>query len=50
VLDVWEHAWVVDYGISGREQYIKAFFENINWDIVEQRLRTSKAAHIAACV
>jgi Fe-Mn family superoxide dismutase len=50
VLDVWEHAWVVDYGVGGREVYIAAFFDNVNWEVVEQRFRTSKAGHVAACV
>lgn len=50
VLDVFEHAWVVDYGIAGRGAYIAAFFENVNWDVVEHRFRTSKAGHVIAGV
>jgi Fe-Mn family superoxide dismutase len=37
VMDVWEHAYMVDYGASGRADYIKAFFSNVNWPVVEQR-------------
>ncbi|HLF49185.1 MAG TPA: Fe-Mn family superoxide dismutase [Methylomirabilota bacterium] len=49
VVDVFEHAWVVDYGIAGREAYIAAFFENVHWEVVEQRFRTSTAGHLTAC-
>ncbi len=38
VLDVFEHAFMIDYGLK-RPDYIEAFFKNINWDAVEARLR-----------
>jgi Fe-Mn family superoxide dismutase len=41
VMDVWEHAYLLDYKPADRPKYIEAFFSNINWDIVEQRLRKS---------
>ncbi len=41
VLDVWEHAFLLDYKPSERGKYIEAFFSNINWDVVEKRLRGS---------
>ena len=37
VLDVYEHAYYVDYGPK-RAAYIDAFFENVNWDVVSRRL------------
>ena len=36
VLDSWEHAFMVDYGIK-RPDYINAFLENINWGEVSRR-------------
>ena len=36
-LDVWEHAYLADYGTAGKTQYIDAFFKNLNWSVVEQR-------------
>ena len=33
-LDVYEHAYMMDYGVA-RSDYIDAFFKNINWDSVE---------------
>jgi len=37
VLDVFEHAFMIDYGLK-RPDYIAAFFKNINWSAVEARL------------
>ncbi len=36
-LDVWEHAFLLDYGAQGKGKYIEAFFKNLNWGIVEKR-------------
>ena len=35
-LDVYEHAYVIDFG-ADRKAYIAAFFENVNWGRVEER-------------
>ncbi|MCJ7760517.1 superoxide dismutase [Candidatus Bathyarchaeota archaeon] len=40
VLDVYEHAYYTDYGPK-RVSYIDAFFENINWNVVNGRLATA---------
>jgi Fe-Mn family superoxide dismutase len=37
VMDVFEHAFFVDYG-KDRAAYIDAFMKNINWEEVEKRL------------
>lgn len=39
VMDVWEHAYVGDYKATERGKYIDAFFRNIDWRVVEQRLK-----------
>ena len=39
VMDVWEHAFLLDYKPAERPKYIEAFFSNIAWDAVEQRLK-----------
>jgi Fe-Mn family superoxide dismutase len=36
-MDVWEHAYITDYGIK-RADYITAYLQAINWDVVEKRL------------
>ena len=43
VMDVWEHAFMVDHGASGRKDYVEAFLENVNWDIVERRFEEHRA-------
>lgn len=39
VMDVWEHAYLLDYKPAERPKYIEAFFSNIDWAIVERRLQ-----------
>lgn len=36
VMDVWEHAYITQYGLD-RAKYIDAFFKTINWDVVADR-------------
>jgi Fe-Mn family superoxide dismutase len=36
-LDCWEHAFMIDFGID-KATYLKTFFENINWEVVNKRL------------
>jgi Fe-Mn family superoxide dismutase len=38
VMDVWEHAFLLDYKPSERSKYIESFFQNIDWTAVEGRL------------
>ena len=37
VMDVFEHAYMLDYGIK-KAGYIEAFFKNLNWDAVTSRM------------
>ncbi len=37
VLDTYEHAYMIDYGVR-RAPYIEAFMNNIEWDVVNERL------------
>ncbi len=38
IMDVFEHAFMLDYGLK-RTDYIGAFFKNINWRAIEARLK-----------
>jgi len=38
VMDVFEHAFMIDYGLK-RADYIETFFKNINWAVVETRIK-----------
>ncbi|MHB8710284.1 MAG: superoxide dismutase [Minisyncoccota bacterium] len=46
-LDLWEHAFMVDYVPAEKKNYIDAFFANLNWSVVEKRfdeaMKTSAA-------
>lgn len=41
VLDVYEHAYMVDYGID-RAKYLDAFLKNIDWDVVGKRFSIAR--------
>ena len=41
IMDVWEHAFLLDYKPAERPKYIEAFFSNIDWSVVDQRLKGS---------
>lgn len=34
-LDMWEHAYIYDYPTSEKKKYVEAFFENLNWEVIE---------------
>ncbi len=36
VLDVYEHAYFIDFG-ADRKSYIEIFFDNLNWQVVNQK-------------
>ena len=38
VMDVFEHAFMIDYGLK-RADYVEAFFKNIDWSVVSSRLK-----------
>ena len=42
VMDVWEHAFLLDYKPADRPKYIEAFLSNVDWDTVERRITPEK--------
>jgi Fe-Mn family superoxide dismutase len=38
IMDVFEHAYMIDYGLK-KADYIEAFFKNIDWQVVEARVK-----------
>lgn len=42
VMDVWEHAYMIDGGVGGRAAYIDAFLKNVDWPQVERRLAQAR--------
>ena len=37
-LDMWEHSFMRDYLPGQKGEYVKAFFNNLNWEVVSSRL------------
>jgi Fe-Mn family superoxide dismutase len=48
VMDVWEHAFLLDYKPAERPLYIESFFSNVDWKSVEARLEPRTTASGAA--
>lgn len=42
-LDLWEHAFMVDYKPAEKKSYVEAFLENLNWSVVEKRFDATRA-------
>jgi len=34
-VDMWEHAFLFDYVPADKKKYVEAFFENLNWEVIE---------------
>lgn len=41
-MDMWEHSYMIDYTPLEKKQYIDAFFNNLNWSVVESRFIQAK--------
>jgi Fe-Mn family superoxide dismutase len=46
-LDLWEHAYMVDYLPAEKKNYIDAFFANLNWDVVGKRFEEAMKINAA---
>jgi superoxide dismutase, Fe-Mn family len=44
VMDVWEHAFLLDYKPADRPKYIEAFLSNVDWESVETRMNSNTLA------
>jgi Fe-Mn family superoxide dismutase len=36
-VDMWEHAYMVDYTPADKKTYVEAFLENVNWEVIAKR-------------
>ena len=41
-LDMWEHAYVYDYPTSEKKKYVEAFFDNLNWEEIEENFKKAR--------
>lgn len=42
-MDMWEHAYMVDYAPAEKAKHIDAFLKNLNWSVVEERFNKAIA-------
>ncbi len=42
VVDMWEHAFMVDYVPAEKSKYVDAVFANLNWEVIEKRFDAIK--------
>lgn len=42
-LNVWQHMWIPDYGILGKRAYLAAWWERVDWDVVQARYNKQSA-------
>ncbi len=38
-IDMWEHAYVYDFPTSEKKKYVEAFFDNLNWEVIEENFK-----------
>jgi Fe-Mn family superoxide dismutase len=50
VMDVWEHAFILDYAPAERAKYIEAFFANVDWTAVNERFLAPTADRRAGVI
>lgn len=48
VMDMWEHAYLLDHPPAEKSKYIEAFFTNLDWSLVNKRWSTAAAERKAA--
>ncbi len=41
-IDMWEHAYVYDYPTSEKKKYIDVFFDNLNWEVIEENFKKAQ--------
>lgn len=41
-MDMWEHAFMVDYTPAEKKDYINAFLSNVNWSVCEKRFKKTQ--------
>ena len=41
-IDMWEHAFVYDFPTSEKKKYVESFFENLNWEVIEENFKKAQ--------
>lgn len=35
-VNTWEHVWMMDYGIAGKDEYLERWWNRVNWNVVAE--------------
>lgn len=41
-LSLWQHSYLTDYGVAGKETYVQKWFDAVDWQKVQLRLDEAK--------
>jgi len=41
-IDMWEHSYLFDYVPADKKKYVQAFFENLNWSVIEENFKKAR--------
>ncbi|KAK2956599.1 putative superoxide dismutase [Blattamonas nauphoetae] len=44
IIDCWEHAYVKDFGMQGKKEYVSTLTKYIDWGVVEKRFNDIRSA------
>ena len=47
-VNTWQHVWLHDYGIGGKRDFLEAWWDQIDWDIVRQNTTNLQPLRSAA--
>ncbi|KAK2948528.1 putative Superoxide dismutase [Blattamonas nauphoetae] len=51
LVDCWEHAFIVDFGSTGRGNYVKTLLKHIDWEVVCKRIVSAEGnLQVVRCV
>lgn len=42
-VNTWEHVWMMDYGIAGKDEFLERWWDRINWDQVYTTFASTSA-------
>ncbi|KAL1966398.1 hypothetical protein VTN77DRAFT_4540 [Rasamsonia byssochlamydoides] len=46
-VNTWQHVWLMDYGIAGKEEYLERWWDRIDWEHVYENFKEAPAAKMA---
>lgn len=44
-VSTWEHVWLLDHGVNGKRRFLEAWWDKINWTVVNGHADWTKKPH-----